>query len=54
MKPAGIAAGARVPAVLEIHGGPHSTYGNGFMHQFQLLCAAGYGVIYSNPRGSHG
>ena len=54
MKPGGIAAGARVPAVLEIHGGPHSTYGNGFMHQFQLLCAAGYGVVYSNPRGSHG
>ncbi len=54
MKPAGIGSGARVPAVLEIHGGPHSTYGNGFMHQFQLLCADGYGVIYSNPRGSHG
>ncbi len=54
MKPAGIGPGVRVPAVLEIHGGPHSTYGNGFMHQFQLLCAAGYGVIYSNPRGSHG
>jgi len=54
MKPAGVRAGQRVPAVLEIHGGPHSTYGNGFMHQFQVLCAAGYGVIYANPRGSHG
>jgi len=46
--------GARVPAVLEIHGGPHAAYGNAFFHEFQLLAAAGYGVIYMNPRGSQG
>jgi dipeptidyl aminopeptidase/acylaminoacyl peptidase len=55
MKPAGAdTAGVRTPAVLEIHGGPHGAYGETFSNQFQLLCAAGYGVIYTNPRGSHG
>lgn len=42
------------PAVLEIHGGPHMMYGYSFMHEFQLLAAAGYVVVYSNPRGSKG
>jgi dipeptidyl aminopeptidase/acylaminoacyl peptidase len=42
------------PAVLEIHGGPHATYGLAFMHEFQLLCARGFGVFYTNPRGSKG
>jgi dipeptidyl aminopeptidase/acylaminoacyl peptidase len=55
MKPADAAApGRRAPAVLEIHGGPHGAYGYTFSNQFQLLCAAGYGVVYTNPRGSHG
>jgi len=46
--------GRRVPGVLEIHGGPHGAYGYAFSNQFQLLCAAGYGVVYTNPRGSQG
>ena len=53
LKPAAAASG-RVPAVLEIHGGPHGAYGHAFSNQFQVLCAAGYGVVYTNPRGSHG
>ncbi|WP_188963917.1 S9 family peptidase [Deinococcus aquiradiocola] len=44
----------RVPALLNIHGGPHTAYGYGFMHEFQLFAQAGYGVCYSNPRGSVG
>lgn len=40
------------PALLEIHGGPRSAYGMGFMHEFQMLNAAGYSVIFINPRGS--
>lgn len=44
----------RYPAVLEIHGGPHAQYGWGFFHEFQLLAAEGYVVVYSNPRGSKG
>ncbi|MBL9121286.1 MAG: S9 family peptidase [Phycisphaerae bacterium] len=46
--------GGRRPAVLEIHGGPHAQYGNVFFHEFQLLAAQGYVVVYSNPRGSKG
>ena len=42
------------PLVLEIHGGPHSLYGNAFFHEFQLLAAQGYHVRYTNPRGSKG
>ena len=45
---------ASVPALLNIHGGPHTAYGHGFMHEFQLLAQRGYGVCYSNPRGSVG
>lgn len=54
MKPIGFKDGAKVPAVLEIHGGPHAMYGHTFMHEFQLLAAAGYAVFYTNPRGGHG
>ncbi|MBB5236023.1 S9 family peptidase [Deinococcus budaensis] len=42
------------PAVLSIHGGPHTAYGHAFSHEFQLLAARGYGVCYGNPRGSVG
>ncbi|MBZ9750876.1 S9 family peptidase [Deinococcus sp. HMF7604] len=45
---------AKVPALLSIHGGPHTDYGHAFTHEFQLLAARGYGVCYSNPRGSVG
>jgi dipeptidyl aminopeptidase/acylaminoacyl peptidase len=44
----------RYPAILEIHGGPHTQYGWAFFHEFQLLAAQGYVVVYSNPRGSQG
>ena len=44
----------QAPALLNIHGGPHSAYGHGFMHEFQLFAAQGYGVCYCNPRGSVG
>ncbi|WP_339094970.1 S9 family peptidase [Deinococcus sp. VB142] len=44
----------KVPALLNIHGGPHTDYGYGFTHEFQLMAARGYGVCYSNPRGSVG
>jgi len=41
-------------AVLEVHGGPHAQYGVAFFHEFQVLAAQGYTVVYSNPRGSKG
>lgn len=42
----------RYPLLLEIHGGPHSAYGPSFAAEAQLYAAAGYVVVYSNPRGS--
>lgn len=44
----------KYPLILEIHGGPHAQYGWVFFHEFQLLAAQGYVVIYTNPRGSKG
>jgi dipeptidyl aminopeptidase/acylaminoacyl peptidase len=38
--------------ILEIHGGPHSAYGNTFTHEFQWMAAKGYVVLFTNPRGS--
>ncbi len=43
-----------MPAILQIHGGPHAQYGWAFFHEFQCLASAGYTVYYSNPRGSKG
>lgn len=42
------------PLLLEIHGGPFSGYGPVFSAEFQLMAAAGYVVVYTNPRGSTG
>lgn len=41
-------------AVLQVHGGPHTAYGNGFVFEFQVLASHGYAVLYGNPRGSTG
>lgn len=54
MKPVPFEEGAKYPMILEIHGGPHGMYSDGFMHEFQLLAARGYVVVYCNPRGSSG
>lgn len=54
MRPIGLKEREKCPAALEIHGGPHSAYGYAFSHEFQLLAARGYAVVYSNPRGSCG
>jgi dipeptidyl aminopeptidase/acylaminoacyl peptidase len=42
----------RYPLLLEIHGGPHTAYGPVFAAEAQLYAAAGYIVVYANPRGS--
>lgn len=46
--------GASRPCVLQIHGGPHFEYGEAFFFEFQLMAAAGYDVVFCNPRGSQG
>ena len=42
----------KYPLILEIHGGPFSAYGPVFSTDVQQYAAAGYVVVYSNPRGS--
>jgi dipeptidyl aminopeptidase/acylaminoacyl peptidase len=40
------------PLILEIHGGPVANYGPRFSAEGQLYAAAGYVVLFMNPRGS--
>lgn len=57
MKPANFETGKKYPLLLEIHGGPSAMWGPGeasMWHEFQYFTSKGYGVVYSNPRGSGG
>ena len=42
----------KYPLILEIHGGPFAAYGPQFSTDDQAYAAAGYVVVYANPRGS--
>ena len=53
-KPPGFTPGKRYPTILEIHGGPFADYGDRWAAEVQLYAAAGYLVLYLNPRGSTG
>jgi dipeptidyl aminopeptidase/acylaminoacyl peptidase len=52
LKPPGFDPAKTYPLILEIHGGPFSAYGPNFASELQLYAAAGYVVVYANPRGS--
>ena len=52
VKPPGFEPGKKYPLILEIHGGPFANYGDRFAAELQLYAAAGYVVLYTNPRGS--
>lgn len=52
MTPPGFDASQKYPLILEIHGGPFAAYGPLFSTDYQLYAAAGYMVLYTNPRGS--
>lgn len=54
LKPPGFDPSKKYPLLLEIHGGPHTAYGDSFYHEFQILASQGYVVLYTNPRGSVG
>jgi dipeptidyl aminopeptidase/acylaminoacyl peptidase len=54
IRPVGFEPGRRYPTLLNIHGGPFTQYGNKFFDEFQVQAAAGYVVVYANPRGSSG
>lgn len=54
IKPAAFNSKEKYPLILVIHGGPHNMFGYDFEDRMQILAANGYGVLYINPRGSHG
>lgn len=54
MKPVGYLEGKTYPAILNIHGGPKTVYGEVFYHEMQYWANEGYVVFFCNPRGSDG
>ena len=54
LRPSELADGRSAPLLLELHGGPFGMYGDTFMHEFHLLAAQGYAILFTNPRGSAG
>jgi dipeptidyl aminopeptidase/acylaminoacyl peptidase len=52
IKPPGFDASKKYPLILEIHGGPFAAYGPNYTTELQVMAAAGYVVLYANPRGS--
>lgn len=52
VRPPGFSEEQTYPLILEIHGGPFAAYGPHFSAEAQLFAAAGYVVLYANPRGS--
>lgn len=57
MKPTNFETGKKYPLLLNMHGGPTAMWGpgeNSMWHEFQYMCAQGYGIVYANPRGSGG
>jgi dipeptidyl aminopeptidase/acylaminoacyl peptidase len=57
LKPADFDAKKKYPLLVQIHGGPTAMWGPGeasMWLEFQFFAARGYGIVFSNPRGSGG
>ena len=54
MRPADFDETKRYPVLLNVHGGPHTQYGEYVFDEFQMQAAAGFVVVAGNPRGSSG
>lgn len=54
IKPVHFEEGKEYPAILDIHGGPKTVYGNVFYHEMQVWANMGYFVFFTNPHGSDG
>lgn len=52
--PPDFTSGKRYPLILDIHGGPNGDYGPFYSITHSLYAAAGYIVLFTNPRGSIG
>ncbi len=51
-QPAMLTASQRYPLIVWAHGGPYSWWSSAFDGDIQAMAAAGYFVLYVNPRGS--
>lgn len=54
IEPRGYDTAKKYPAIMDIHGGPKTVYGETFFHEMQVWASLGYFVFFSNPRGSDG
>lgn len=54
IKPVDFNPDKKYPAILDIHGGPKTAYGEVFFHEMQYWANEGYFVFFCNPRGSDG
>jgi dipeptidyl aminopeptidase/acylaminoacyl peptidase len=54
MRPADFDPSKKYPVLLNVHGGPHTQYGESLFDESQVQSAAGFVVIMSNPRGGSG
>lgn len=54
MRPEGFDPSASYPVLLNVHGGPHTQYGETLFDEAQMQACAGFVVIMSNPRGGSG
>ena len=52
LKPPGFEPTRKYPLILDVHGGPHGHHGPSFGSLQQSYAAAGFLVLFSNPRGS--
>lgn len=54
MRPVDFDPSDRYPVLLNVHGGPHTQYGERLFDEAQFQAAAGFVVVMCNPRGSSG
>ena len=54
MRPRDFDPAKRYPVILNVHGGPHTQYGETYFDEFQSQAALGFVVVACNPRGSSG
>ncbi len=54
LKPKDYDATKQYPAILNIHGGPKTVFGEVYYHEMQYWANQGYFVFFCNPRGSDG